>query len=1291
MLTKFETKSNRVKGLAFHPKRPWVLSTLHSGSIQLWDYRMGTLIDRFEEHEGPVRGIDFHPTQPLFVSGGDDYKIKIWNYKLRRCLFTLMGHLDYIRTVYFHKEHPWIVSASDDQTVRIWNWQNRSCLAVLTGHNHYVMCASFHPYEDLVVSAALDQTLRVWDLSALRQKSVKAPGGPGSSSGGGGGLEGMSNSMRSQLPAAVNADLFGSSEVTVKYVLEGHSRGVNWAQFHPTLPLIISGADDRLIKLWRMSETKAWEVDVFRGHFNNVSCVMFHPKLDLVISNSEDKTIRVWDLNRRTCLYTFRRDSDRFWILAVHPTLNLIASGHDSGMLVFKLERERPAFNALSDRLIYVKDRYARALDFDNGRDTPMFALAGKQGGASGSGSGLDSMMGDFGGMVSSGGAARPIKARSMSYNAQENAILLNYDAEGGSYELYVVPKGSGSGGENVVEPRRGFGSCAVFVGRNRFASLEQGKTVVVRDLHNEVTKRVPVMLPGADMMYVAGPGFVLLRNEETVAMQDLQQRKITAQVSASSVRYVVWSEDMNRVALLGKHVLLICSRKLEVLATIHESIRIKSAAWDDSGVLLYTTLNHLKYCLPNGDNGIVSTLENTIYITRVRGPAVCYLDREGNPGLMPIDPSEFTFKLLLLRKRYDDVKRMIAESRLPGQAIIAYLQKKGFPEVALHFVRDETTRFALAVDSGSVEVALESAKVLDRPDAWNRLADVALAQGNVDVVEMCLQKTKSLEKLAFLYVLLGDFERLRKMAQIAENAGNYMAVFQIMMYLGDYEGMTRVLASCAQVPLGKLCARSHGLDELADELVGEEGASIPHAPQQQQLMMPPIPIGASENWPLLQISRGMFKRDPNSQGEFEEPALDYYEDAATFAESERDGFLDDENYVGRKTATAAPVLDPFAKELEQQAATSKAEGGGGGWGDDDFDLDLPVDLPGAAAPSLGAEGDGLEPQEDEYGRVADTETDHSVYYVPPKAGVGIEARWTRSSKLPGELVAAGAFDEAMKLLARQVGACMFGPMKEIMSSVYLGCRGATPASMNTRSNALFVKSALGPDRPYCMLTLPFVKERFSAGAQLFTQGKFSDALAVFAKLLLCIPLVVVGTMEDVNEVKATLGLCREYVMGLLLEQQQRKAKADGNAAAQMQLSALFTHCKLAPAHAQLTLRAAMGAAYSTKNFIFASGFARRLLDSSPKPDLAASARKMIQFCDQNMSNACEIDYDDRRDFVLNMGTLQPLYTGSPRDECPLCAAQYSPEFKSTVCVVCKVAKVGASAEGLRISTVQMR
>ena len=68
------------------------------------------------------------------------------------------------------------------------------------------------------------------------------------------------------------------------YILEGHERGVNWAAFHQELPLIVSGSDDRMIKIWRTNETKAWEVDTLRGHTNNVNCVLFHPHEDLILS-----------------------------------------------------------------------------------------------------------------------------------------------------------------------------------------------------------------------------------------------------------------------------------------------------------------------------------------------------------------------------------------------------------------------------------------------------------------------------------------------------------------------------------------------------------------------------------------------------------------------------------------------------------------------------------------------------------------------------------------------------------------------------------------------------------------------------------------------------------------------------------------------------------------------------------------------------------------------------------------------------------------------------------------------
>ena len=51
----------------------------------------------------------------------------------------------------------------------------------------------------------------------------------------------------------------------------------------------------------------------------------------------------------------------------------------------------------------------------------------------------------------------------------------------------------------------------------------------------------------------------------------------------------------------------------------------------------------------------------------------------------------------------------MVRNAKLVGQSIIAYLQKKGYPEVALHFVKDEKTRFSLALECGNIEVCVRA------------------------------------------------------------------------------------------------------------------------------------------------------------------------------------------------------------------------------------------------------------------------------------------------------------------------------------------------------------------------------------------------------------------------------------------------------------------------------------------------------------------------------------------------------------------------------------------------------
>ena len=64
------------------------------------------------------------------------------------------------------------------------------------------------------------------------------------------------------------------------------------------------------------------------------------------------------------------REHDRFWIMAAHPSLNLFAAGHDNGMVIFKLERERPAHTLHNNILYYVKEKHLRKLDLATAKDT---------------------------------------------------------------------------------------------------------------------------------------------------------------------------------------------------------------------------------------------------------------------------------------------------------------------------------------------------------------------------------------------------------------------------------------------------------------------------------------------------------------------------------------------------------------------------------------------------------------------------------------------------------------------------------------------------------------------------------------------------------------------------------------------------------------------------------------------------------------------------------------------------------------------------------------------------------
>lgn len=700
----------------------------------------------------------------------------------------------------------------------------------------------------------------------------------------------------------------------------------------------------------------------------------------------------------------------------------------------------------------------------------------------------------------------------------------------------------------------------------------------------------------------------LLLRDADQVTLFDVQQKRTLAEVKISKCRYVVWSSDMSHVALLSKHNVNICNRRLESLCSVHENTRVKSGAWDDSGVFIYTTSNHIKYAINNGDHGIIRTLDLPIYVTRVKGNQVYCLDRECRPRILRIDPTEYKFKLALINRKYEDVLHMVRNANLVGQSIIAYLQQKGYPEVALHFVKDERTRFGLALECGNIEVALEAARSLDEKSCWESLAQAALLQGNHQVVEMCYQRTKNFEKLAFLYLITGNLEKLRKMIKIAEIRKDVSGQYQGSLLLGDVYERAKILRvgiyithfifkffllprltfyrfmlqNSGQASLAYVTEKIHGISSPEDDVqyssMSEELSALE---QRAEYLRPPVPIQQAENnWPLLTVSKGFFEGAIMSRGKSQvAAALAPEDDNAVPAEgwgNDEELGIDEEEGIENENVP----------EGEESA----------GW--DVEDVDLPPEL---ETPVVATE-DG--------------------YYSPPTKGISPTQHWINNSQLVVDHVLAGSLETAFRLLNDQVGVVEFDAYQSLFMNTFVRARTSFASLPNIPSLYGYPQRNLKDTNPKSNLPaiglyLTDLVQRLQVCYHLTTGGKFPEAIEKLQAILLSVPLLVVDTRQDIIEAQELIQICREYILGLKMET-ERKNLPKATLAEQKricEMAAYFTHCNLQPVHQILTLRIAVNMFFKLKNYKTAASFARRLLELGPKPELAQQVRKILLVC----------------------------------------------------------------------------
>jgi len=397
-----------------------------------------------------------------------------------------------------------------------------------------------------------------------------------------------------------------------------------------------------------MSGARAWEMDTLRGHQNNVSCVAFHPKLDILVSNSEDRTMKVWDLNRRTCIYTMKKDTDRFWVIAMHPTSNYFACGYDKGMSIFKLEKERFDHERVGNQLFYVKNKVLMMEDLTNMDSLPQanLEIEGKQ-----------VLMN------------QPFALNYNYFDTSNHDILLNYEGEEEISILVILNKNLNKN-TNVIQRKIDSSKGAVFIAKEKICVLSKSKQLFIY-LFDGRKKKIEWDTKHIILnIFQATIGKILIKSGNEVLLFDISARKVVNEVQFSNITRVFWSHNMTYVALFSKNQIMICTKNLKPLCTVKESSKLKSGCFDNENGFIYSTYSHLKYLLisnKEGDsntishnNGIFKATQNPVYVTGFVNNNVFYINREGKVCREEVNTADYELKVALNKKKINEVIKIL-------------------------------------------------------------------------------------------------------------------------------------------------------------------------------------------------------------------------------------------------------------------------------------------------------------------------------------------------------------------------------------------------------------------------------------------------------------------------------------------------------------------------------------------------------------------------------------------------------------------------------------------------------
>jgi len=319
-------------------------------------------------HFDGVRSLGFHPSEPVLITASEDQTLKMWNLQKTittkkstnldvEPVYTFRGHTGPVLCLCVSGAGDFCFSGGVDATVRCWNippptidpydtYDASVMFNVLDGHKDAVWNLSYNSTRQQLLSCSADGTVKLWSPSNAKTPLVATLGEAEDGvptccdwvTGEAGHLV-----VSFSTAACIIYDAETSAVVmrldTAQDPVSGQPVGpINAVLAHPTLPLTITGHEDRHIRFYD-NNTGAL-VHSMVAHLDSVTSLAVDQHGLYLISGSHDCSIRLWNLESKTCVQEITAHRKKFdesiFDVAFHPSRPYIASaGADALAKVF--------------------------------------------------------------------------------------------------------------------------------------------------------------------------------------------------------------------------------------------------------------------------------------------------------------------------------------------------------------------------------------------------------------------------------------------------------------------------------------------------------------------------------------------------------------------------------------------------------------------------------------------------------------------------------------------------------------------------------------------------------------------------------------------------------------------------------------------------------------------------------------------------------------------------------------------------------------------------------------------